>query len=163
MNNYSTIIQWSDEDEGYIAIVPELPGVSAFGETIEEAARELEIAKQLVLKVYAEDGCPLPDPDKLRDFSGQLRLRIPKSLHASLSAEAKKESISLNAYIGYLLSKNNETHKLTQQIRELKSALYNQVLGLNNFTQPQVESNAYSFSGPHLTIPSSGTAGKRLQ
>jgi predicted RNase H-like HicB family nuclease len=32
MDQYSMICQWSDEDEGYIALVPELKGLSAFGE-----------------------------------------------------------------------------------------------------------------------------------
>lgn len=162
MDKYSTIVQWSDEDEGYIAIVPELPGVSAFGETVEEAAKELEIAKQLVLKVYRDDGCSLPEPDKLRDFSGQLRLRIPKSLHASLSAEARKEGISLNAYIGYLLSKNNETGKLNKQVIELKDVLYNKLLDPGSLAQVPLESNAHNFSfGPLVAI--SNTSGKSLQ
>jgi len=38
MSDHPTVhIAWSDEDQGYIATVPELPGLSAFGETLEEA------------------------------------------------------------------------------------------------------------------------------
>lgn len=126
MNKYSTIVQWSDEDEGYIAIVPELPNVSAFGKTKEEALKQLEVAQKAVLEVYKEDGCPLPEPDKLREFSGQLRIRIPKSLHAGLSIEAKKEGISLNAHIVYLLSKRSEASKAERTYQQILFAIHNQ-------------------------------------
>jgi hypothetical protein len=38
---YLALVFWSDEDEGYIAVVPHLPGCSAFGDTPEEAVREI--------------------------------------------------------------------------------------------------------------------------
>ena len=41
---YLVEVFWSDEDEGYIATVPDLPGCSAFGATPEEAVREVQDA-----------------------------------------------------------------------------------------------------------------------
>jgi predicted RNase H-like HicB family nuclease len=35
---------WSDEDEGFIAVAPDLPGCSAFGETQQQALDELQRA-----------------------------------------------------------------------------------------------------------------------
>ncbi len=43
-NQYLIEIFWSGEDEGFIAVVPDLPGCSAFGETHQEALREIESA-----------------------------------------------------------------------------------------------------------------------
>jgi predicted RNase H-like HicB family nuclease len=40
---YAVEIFYSEEDEGYIAIAPELPGCSAFGETEEEALKEIKV------------------------------------------------------------------------------------------------------------------------
>ena len=120
---YSVVIQWSDEDEGYIALIPELPGVSAFGETPEEAAKEVEIAKNAMIEAYEQDGCQLPDPDKLKEFSGQLRIRIPRSLHASLHLEAKKEGISLNSHISNLLARRNESSRIEKQITSIEGLL----------------------------------------
>ena len=37
---YLVEVFWSDEDDGYTAVVPDLPGCSAFGRTPEEAVRE---------------------------------------------------------------------------------------------------------------------------
>ena len=54
MKQYYTTVQWSEEDEGYVALVPELEGLSAFGKTPEEATRELNIAKEAYLEVCEE-------------------------------------------------------------------------------------------------------------
>jgi predicted RNase H-like HicB family nuclease len=108
-DKYSVSIQWSNEDEGLIATSPELEGLSAFGETQEEAFRELETAKSGYMEVFEDDGCllPDPDPDTLDGYCGQIRLRMPKSLHARLSREAKNEGVSLNIYLVLLLSERN--------------------------------------------------------
>jgi len=56
MRKYTIGIFFSEEDEGYIAVVPELPGCSAFGETEEEALQEIKVALQLRLEVeHAEE------------------------------------------------------------------------------------------------------------
>ena len=41
------------------------------------------------------------------DYSGQFKLRIPKSLHKSLAEHSKAEGISMNQYCLYLLTKND--------------------------------------------------------
>lgn len=121
MDKFSVVCQWSDEDEGYIALVPELRGLSAFGETATEALQELEIAKEAYLKVFEEDGCDLPEPRKLPEFSGQLRLRLPKWLHAELSREADREGVSLNTHIVSLLSDRNRTAKIQKDLSVIKN------------------------------------------
>ena len=45
--------------------------------------------------------------EDLESYSGQFKLRIPKSLHKSLTEHAKREGISMNQYCVYLLSKND--------------------------------------------------------
>jgi predicted RNase H-like HicB family nuclease len=114
--NHSIIIQWSEADQVFIASVPEVTGLNAFGETPEEAIKELNVAKELFLQVMNEDGESIPDPDLFVQHSGQLRIRIPKSLHASLSYEAKKEGVSLNTYISHLLSERNAFQKVKKEI-----------------------------------------------
>lgn len=47
---YAIEIFYSEEDEGFIAIVPELSGCSAFGETEERALQEVKIAMPLWLE-----------------------------------------------------------------------------------------------------------------
>jgi predicted RNase H-like HicB family nuclease len=68
---YRIEIFWSDKDGGYIANVPDLRYCSAFGESYEEALREVLAAMELHLDTLAEEGRPIPEPD----ISGQPRIR----------------------------------------------------------------------------------------
>lgn len=119
-DKYSVVIQWSDEDESFVATSPELEGLSAFGDTKAEAYQELMVAQEGYIRIFEEDGCDLPEPDKLDNYSGQTRLRLPKSLHANLSREAKREGVSLNTYIVSLLSERNALNKIEQELKKIK-------------------------------------------
>jgi predicted RNase H-like HicB family nuclease len=61
MTRDSRSVQWSEKDEAYVAICPELAGVSAFGDTPEEALAELGTVVELTLETYEEKGWPLPE------------------------------------------------------------------------------------------------------
>lgn len=62
MYRYTIEIFYSEEDEGYIAVVPELPGCSAFGETEEEALREIKTAIELWIEAAKKEGREIPKP-----------------------------------------------------------------------------------------------------
>jgi predicted RNase H-like HicB family nuclease len=62
MKDYHINIFYSEEDEGYIADIPDLKYCSAFGETPEEALRELQIAKAAWLEAARAEGKPIPLP-----------------------------------------------------------------------------------------------------
>ncbi len=62
MSKYLVEIFWSDADAGYIAVVPDLPGCSAFGETMEEAAREIEDAQAAWIEACRASGDSVPEP-----------------------------------------------------------------------------------------------------
>ena len=86
--HYPVEIHYSTEDGGFIATFPDLPGCSAWGAT--EAA-----------------GNPIPEPSPLTDeadYSGRFVMRIPKRLHADLVKSAKRQGVSLNQYVLYLLA-----------------------------------------------------------
>ena len=53
-------IVWSDEDEGFIATVPDLPGCSAWGRTLAEAVREVEDAQAAWIQACMASGEPVP-------------------------------------------------------------------------------------------------------
>ena len=61
-NRYTVHIFWSDEDEGFIAVCDEFPGLSAFGSSREEALNEAETALNLMIEHYRESGQNLPKP-----------------------------------------------------------------------------------------------------
>ncbi len=59
---YAIEIFYSEEDEGYIAVVPELPGCSAFGEIPEEALKEIKIAIELWIEAAKKEDRGIPKP-----------------------------------------------------------------------------------------------------
>ncbi len=62
MKDYHINIFYSDEDEGYIADIPDLKYCSASGDTPEEALREVQIAKTIWLEAARSEGKPIPLP-----------------------------------------------------------------------------------------------------
>lgn len=92
---------------GYIVTYPDLKGCLSSGDTIEQAISNAEDAKREWFTAAMEDGYQIPDPVSVEEYSGQFKLRIPKSLHRQLSMQSKKEGTSLNQYCLYLLAQNN--------------------------------------------------------
>jgi predicted RNase H-like HicB family nuclease len=62
MNKYEVIIYWSDEDEAFVAEVPELPGCVAHGATQQEALANAQVAMDLWIDTAKEFGDPIPEP-----------------------------------------------------------------------------------------------------
>lgn len=62
MKDYHINIFYSDDDGGYIADIPDLVSCSAFGNTPEEALREVLIAKEAWIEAAGEEGKVIPVP-----------------------------------------------------------------------------------------------------
>jgi predicted RNase H-like HicB family nuclease len=62
MPKYEVIIYWSEEDQAFIAEVPELPGCAADGETYQQALANAETVIQEWLETATELGRPIPTP-----------------------------------------------------------------------------------------------------
>ena len=97
-----------DTVEGGFAVrFPELPGCLTCGDTLEEAVQNAADCKKEWLIAAMEEGISIPEPVSEDEYSGQFKLRIPKSLHKSLAEHSKAEGISMNQYCLYLLAKND--------------------------------------------------------
>nr|NJM04290.1 type II toxin-antitoxin system HicB family antitoxin [Desulfobacula sp.] len=62
MRDYHINIFYSDDDEGYIADIPDLEACSAFGGTPDEALHEVQKAKELWIEAAQAEGKPVPPP-----------------------------------------------------------------------------------------------------
>lgn len=62
MRRYELIIFWSNEDEAFIAEVPELPGCKAHGDSQTKALESAQEAIDLWLDTAKEFGDPIPEP-----------------------------------------------------------------------------------------------------
>jgi predicted RNase H-like HicB family nuclease len=118
---YKFELFWSDEDEGYIATCPELPGLSAFGETASEALAEAQVALEMFLETYRENGISIPEPMIAKRYSGQIRLRLPKSLHARSAQLAADDGISLNDWLTLAVQQKVSCHDYGERfVREMR-------------------------------------------
>ena len=100
-----------DPDEGgFVASFPDLPGCLSSGETVEDAYRNAEDAKHEWLIAAIEENLSIPEPDSIEEYSGQFKLRLPRSLHRQLALQSKREGVSMNQYCVFLLSQNNAAH-----------------------------------------------------
>lgn len=97
-----------DPDEGgFVASYPDLPGCLSSGETAEAAVANASDAKRAWLEAAIEDDVVIQEPSSIDDYSGQFKLRLPKSLHKSLAERSRQEGISMNQYCLYLLTMND--------------------------------------------------------
>jgi len=102
LDRYSIHVFFDAGDGTYLAVCPEFPGVSAFGDTREEAVAEMRIALELAIESYADEGWPLPAAKAVPSAdlpSGEFRVRLPRSLHAQLARRAVDEGISQNQLV----------------------------------------------------------------
>ena len=76
-------------------------------QSVESEAMNAQDAKKSWLQAALEEGIEIHEPDSLEEYSGQFKLRIPRSLHRSLAEHSKREGISMNQYCVYLLSRND--------------------------------------------------------
>lgn len=98
------------EEGGFVISFPDLPGCITCGETIESAVANAEDAKRAWLEAALEEGIAIEELDDIKNYSGQFKLRIPRSLHRLLAEHSKKEGISMNQYCVYLLSRNDAAY-----------------------------------------------------
>ncbi len=95
------------KEGGFVVSFPDLPGCLSSGETINTAVTNAQDAKAAWLEAALEEGISISEPTALEDYSGQFKLRMPRSLHRLLAEHAKREGISMNQYCVYLLSRND--------------------------------------------------------
>ena len=102
------------EEGGYAFSYPELPGCITSADTIEKGLEMLRDAKESWLALCIEDNYPIPEPIDIDNYSGQFKLRIPKSLHRTLAYRSKQEGVSMNQLCVYLLAEGVSANSVNQ-------------------------------------------------
>ncbi|MDO9227487.1 MAG: toxin-antitoxin system HicB family antitoxin [Pseudomonadota bacterium] len=93
-----------DDDGDWLAHFVELPNVSAFAETPEQALIELATAWEGIKESYRKRAEAIPTPVARREYSGQFNVRIDKRLHRALAVEATQAGVSLNVIVAQKLA-----------------------------------------------------------
>ena len=108
--SYRMEIVEDKEEGGVVVSYLDLPGCITCGETVESAVANAQDAKRAWIEAALEEGIHIQEPDSLEDYSGQFKLRLPRSLHRLLAEHSKREGISMNQYCVYLLSRNDAVY-----------------------------------------------------
>jgi antitoxin HicB len=101
--NYPYELSKEDEEDGFFATHPDLPGCMSEGETADEAIENLDAARELWIETRLEGGHSIPEPAG-NEFSGRVSLRMPTSLHGQMAKIARREGISLNSLLVHALA-----------------------------------------------------------
>lgn len=105
-DRYLKIVERSDEDQCYVGSCPGLMLGGVHGNDEAEVYRELcEVVTEWI-RIYEEDGEPLPEATANRKYSGKFVLRVGEELHKDLAVEALRSGKSLNAYIVRLIKES---------------------------------------------------------
>ena len=86
-----------DKEEGGFALsCPELKGCMTCADTIQEGFKMIEDAKRAWFTACIDDNISIPEPSDASEYSGQFKLRMPKSLHRTLAERSRQEGVSMN-------------------------------------------------------------------
>lgn len=143
-NKYPLALFWSNEDNEWVVTCPAFPGLSALGETEEEALQAAKVALRMFIETYEEKGYPLPTAEVREEYSGQTRLRLSKSLHRRAAELADREGVSLNQLIvDAVQARVAGDAALTSCVEQIHQAL--SVISLRSETEKRVGSNTHRF------------------
>ncbi|NOZ74842.1 MAG: toxin-antitoxin system HicB family antitoxin [FCB group bacterium] len=105
---YKVELEFNPEDNTWTAFHPQLGKGTCYAtaDTQGEALAALERDRQELFEILLEEGTPIPEPEFRDDHlpSGQIMLRIPKSLHHRVKEVARREGVSLNQLIATILA-----------------------------------------------------------
>jgi predicted HicB family RNase H-like nuclease len=120
--NYAYRIAWSPEDEEYVATALEWgSGLSWLDADPGEALRGLRSLIDQAVADLREDGKPIPEPLGDRTYNGKVLLRMPASLHRSITIEAAEEGVSFNQLAIGRLSRETPDEKVRRLITQLRT------------------------------------------
>jgi antitoxin HicB len=99
----------ADEGGGWLITCPDLPGCMSDGESPEAAIANGKEAVADWIQAVRAAGRDIPAPGE--PASGKFIARVPRSMHARLSARAKQEGVSMNALVSTVLAESLGRHE----------------------------------------------------
>lgn len=102
--HYSYRVIWSSEDEEFVGLCAEFPGLSYLDESRIPALNGItDLVRDIVIDMETNaEQVPIPISEK--QYSGKFQVRIPPERHRMLAIEAAEQNISLNRYVAHKLA-----------------------------------------------------------
>jgi len=98
-DKYTYRVEWSSEDNAHIAHCLEFPSLMAHGNTAGSALVEMEKVVEASIAWMREESEEIPGPFGLKQFKGNVTLRMPTEIHRKLAIKSAEEGVSVNQYI----------------------------------------------------------------
>lgn len=103
--DYIKVVEWSEEDGGFIGSAPPIIGPCCHGKDDAEVYRKLSKIVDEWIDLYQKEGKQLPDPSAGKEYSGRFVLRTGEDLHRLLAIRALQNGVSLNNFVVKVLKK----------------------------------------------------------
>ena len=104
VNRYTYRAEWWPEQGEYVSRCIELPWLSRWAPTLQEATAAVEQAVDEFVAERIADGDEVPTPLTERQYSGKFVVRTSSALHARLVIEAAEQHVSMNQWVVQKLS-----------------------------------------------------------
>lgn len=132
-------IEIVEDQDGFFASHPDLPGCVADGNSLLEAKENLDVARELWIKTRLGDDLAVPLPFDPEEASGKLVVRMPPSLHAAMQRSAQREDRSLNQLLVTAVSQYQTGLSLSEMLRERLERLESAITSLREEVRTLVD------------------------
>lgn len=95
-DHYTYRVTWSEEDQEYVGLCAEFPGLSWLADSPEAALRGVRRMVADSVEDMETSGESVPEPLASRKFSGKFMVRVPPDVHRELTLQAAEAGVSLN-------------------------------------------------------------------
>ena len=104
IEHYTYRLTWSEDDNQWVGLCVEFPGLSYLASTHQKALRGIIKIVAEVVEDMSANSESLPQPLNSRRYSGKFMVRVPPEVHRRLALQAAEENISLNRLVSSKLS-----------------------------------------------------------
>ena len=103
-DRYMYRVTWSEEDQEYVGLCAEFPGLSWLEKTPEKSLQGIRRLVNESVTDLKRNKEPVPEPISTRPYSGKFGVRVPPEVHRMLAIQAAESGISINRLVSSKLS-----------------------------------------------------------
>ncbi len=104
IDRYTYRVTWSEEDEEYVGLCAEFPGLSWLEKIPEKAVSGIRKVVRETVADLKNSKEAIPDPISSRSYSGKFMVRVPPEVHRMLAIKAAESGVSINRLVSSKLS-----------------------------------------------------------
>ena len=104
VKKYAYRIIWSEEDQEFVGLCAEFPGLSWLEADPDAALKGIRSVVKECVDDMVRTGEDIPLPISTREYSGKFIVRVPPEVHRNLAVEAAESGVSLNRIVSARLA-----------------------------------------------------------